>query len=260
MGSDFNVENRPTTLPLLKNWHLLASLFNGRFNFQRSDCVIFQQISVEKWPGGSFLNGGLFSTLHRQWIVFIGVFVHLCKKNIWQIEFVVICIYSKGCENRFVILMQKICKIVWRVPRKRVKSKFLFQDAGIITPGDTMSCIVVRSFVCRKYYKVLIETGKISDNLRVTENGLVSGVDRAFKSSNSTSQNIGDLRNPLGKSVDFDFLFLGPTSGILLTRVHDDIEIMVPWIWDWFPVFRGYRKDLSVFDYRRYWDHQSLYW
>ena len=28
--------------------------------FQRSDRVIFKQISVEKWPGGSFFNGGLF--------------------------------------------------------------------------------------------------------------------------------------------------------------------------------------------------------
>ena len=55
-----------------------------------------------------------------------------------------------------------------------------------------------------------METGKFSDNLRVTENGLVSGVDRAFKSSNSTFQNIGDRLNPLGKSVDFDILPLVP--------------------------------------------------
>ena len=70
-----------------------------------------------------------------------------------------------------------------------------------------------------------METGKFSDNLRVTENGLVSGVDSAFKSSNSTFQNIGDRLNPLGKSVDFDILFLSPPSGILLTRVHDDIKM-----------------------------------
>ena len=69
-----------------------------------------------------------------------------------------------------------------------------------------------------------METGKFSDNLRVTENGLVSGVDRAFKSSNSTFQNIGDRLNPLGKSVDVDILFLGLPSCILLTRVHDDQE------------------------------------
>ena len=28
-------------------------------------CFFFQQMSVEKWPGGSFYNAGLFSTLHR---------------------------------------------------------------------------------------------------------------------------------------------------------------------------------------------------
>ena len=50
-----------------------------------------------------------------------------------------------------------------------------------------------------------METGKFSDNLRVTENGLVSGVDRAFKSSNSTFQNIGDRRNPFGKSISAVF-------------------------------------------------------
>ena len=44
-----------------------------------------------------------------------------------------------------------------------------------------------------------METGKFSDNLRGTENGLVSSVDRAFKSSNSTFQNIGDRLYPLGK-------------------------------------------------------------
>ena len=100
------------------------------------------------------------------------------------------------------------------------KSKFFYQDADVILLSD--KCIVVRGFVCRNYDKVLMETGTFSDNFRVTENGLVSGVDRAFKSSNSTFQNIGDRLNPLRKSVDFDILFLGPPSGILLTRVHDD--------------------------------------
>ena len=114
--------------------------------------------------------------------------------------------YSKGSENRFVVVQhfwcRKICKIVCRVPRKRVKSKFLYQDADVILLAD--KCIVVKSFVCKNYDKVLMETGKFSDNLRVTENGLVSGVDRTFMSSNSTFQNIGDRLNPLGKSADFD--------------------------------------------------------
>ena len=140
--------------------------------------------------------------------------------NIWQIEFVLIQIYSKGSENRFVVVQhfwcRQICKIVCRVHGKRVKSKFLNQDADVILLAD--KCIVVRSsFVCMNYDKVLMETGKFSDNRRVTENWLVSCVDRAFKSSNSTFQNIGDRLNPLGKSVDFDILFLGPPSGILLT-------------------------------------------
>ena len=39
-------------------------------------------------------------------------------------------------------------------------------------------CIVVGCFVCWDYDKILMETGKFSDNIRVTENGLVSGVDR----------------------------------------------------------------------------------
>ena len=36
-------------------------------------------------------------------------------------------------------------------------------------------CIVVGCFVCGDYDKLLMETGKFSDNIRVTENGLVSG-------------------------------------------------------------------------------------
>ena len=47
-------------------------------------------------------------------------------------------------------------------------------------------CIVVRCFVCGDYDIILMETGKFSDNIRVTETGLVSGVDRVLKSSNST--------------------------------------------------------------------------
>ena len=174
--------------------------------------------------------------------MFIGIFVHLRNPiNIWQIQFVVIWIYSKGSENRFVVVQhfwwRKICKIVCRVPRKRVKSKFLYQYADVITLVD--KCIVVRSFVCRNDDKVLMKTRQFSDNLRVTENGLVSGVDRAFQSSNSTFQNIGYRLNPLGKSVDFDILFLDPPLGILLTRVQDDIKILGPWKWDRFPVFRA---------------------
>ena len=119
--------------------------------------------------------------------------------------------------------------------RKRIKSKFLYQDADVIPLAD--KCIVARSFVFMNYDKVLMEAGKSSGNHRVTENGLVSGVDRAIKSSNSTFEKIGDRLIPLGKSIHFDILILGPPSGILLTRVHDDIKILVPWHSDRFPVF-----------------------
>ena len=46
-------------------------------------------------------------------------------------------------------------------------------------------CIVVGCFVCGDYDKILMKTGQFSDNIRVTENGLVSGVERVLKSSNS---------------------------------------------------------------------------
>ena len=48
------------------------------------------------------------------------------------------------------------------------------------------TCIVVGCFVCGDYDKILMETGKFSNNTRVTENGIVSGVDRVLKSSNSS--------------------------------------------------------------------------
>ena len=155
------------------------------------------------------------------------------------------------------MVVQHFCKIVCRVPGKRIKSKFLYQDADVILPAD--KCIVVRSIVCRNYDKVLMETGKFSDNLRVKENRLVSGVDRAFKSSNSTFQNISDRLNPFGKSVDFDILFLGPPSVILLTRVHDEIKILVPLKWDRSCSSGPCANHLSVFGYGRYYDHLSLY-
>ena len=85
---------------------------------------------------------------------------------------------------------EKIYKIVCWVPRTGVQSKFFYQDTNEIPLAN--KCIVVRSFVRRKYDKGLMKTGKFSDNLRLTENGLVSGVDRVFKSSNYTFQNISD--------------------------------------------------------------------
>ena len=46
--------------------------------------------------------------------------------------------------------------------------KFPYQDADAIP----LKFIVVRSFVCRNYDNILMETGELSDNLRVTEKRL----------------------------------------------------------------------------------------
>ena len=89
-----------------------------------------------------------------------------------------------------------------------MKSKFLYQDVDVISLAD--KGIVVRCFVCRNYDKVLMETEKLCDNIRVTKNGLVSGVDRMFKSSDSAFKHITDRLNRLRKSVEFDIFFLRP--------------------------------------------------
>ena len=62
-----------------------------------------------------------------------------------------------------------------------MKSKFLYQEVDVVYLAD--KGIVVRCFICRNYDKVLMDTGMFCYNIRVTKNGLVSGVDRIFKSS-----------------------------------------------------------------------------
>ena len=81
-----------------------------------------------------------------------------------------------------------------------MKSKFLYQDVDVVYLAD--KGIVVRCFLCRNYDKVLMETGKFFDNIRVIKNGLVSGVDKMFKSSDSAFKHFTDRLNPLRKSVD----------------------------------------------------------
>ena len=93
-----------------------------------------------------------------------------------------------------------------------MKSKFLYQDVDVVSLAD--KGIVVRCFVCKNNDKVLMETGKFCDNIRVIKNGLVSGVDRMFKSSDSAFKHITDRLNPLRKSVEFDIFFLRPPSGV----------------------------------------------
>ena len=94
-----------------------------------------------------------------------------------------------------------------------MKSKFLYEDVDIVSLAD--KGIVVRCFVCKNHDNVLMETGKLCDNIRVTKNGLVSGVDRMFKSSDSAFKHITDRLNPLGKSVKFDIFFLRPPTKLI---------------------------------------------
>ena len=64
-----------------------------------------------------------------------------------------------------------------------MKSKFLYQDVDLVSLADKGKA--VRYFVCRSYDKCVMESGKLCDNIRVTKNRLVSGVDGMFKSSDS---------------------------------------------------------------------------
>ena len=110
-------------------------------------------------------------------------------------------------------------------------------------------------FVCRNFDTVLMETGKLCDNIRVTKNGLVSSVDRMFKSSDSAFKHITDRLNPLRKSAEFDILSLRRFACI-----HDNVEVLVPWKWDMFSIFHSpCVKDLVVCHFVRYWDYLSLY-
>ena len=69
---------------------------------------------------------------------------------------------------------RKIRKIVRRVPVEWIKSYFLCHDADVHVMSLADKCIVVGCFVFGDNDKTLMETGKFSDNIRVTENGRVS--------------------------------------------------------------------------------------
>ena len=62
-----------------------------------------------------------------------------------------------------------------------MKFKFLYQDVDVVSLAD--KGVVVGCFVCRTYDKVLMETGELCVTIRVTKNGLVSGVDRMSDSA-----------------------------------------------------------------------------
>ena len=56
---------------------------------------------------------------------------------------------------------EKSVRLYVGFPRERVKSKFLWQDADVMSLAD--KCIVVGCFVCWDYDKILMETGKFSE-------------------------------------------------------------------------------------------------
>ena len=64
-----------------------------------------------------------------------------------------------------------------------MESKFLDQDVDVVSL--TRKDIIIGCFARRNNNKIIMETGKLTDNIRVTKNGLGSGVDRMFKSSDS---------------------------------------------------------------------------
>ena len=105
-----------------------------------------------------------------------------------------------------------------------MKSKFLYQDVDVVSLAD--KGIGVRCFVYRNYETVLMETGKFCDNIRVIKNGLVSGADRMFKSSDSAFKHITHRLNPLRK-CRVRHLFR-PPSGVRFACIHDNVEVLVP--------------------------------
>ena len=107
-----------------------------------------------------------------------------------------------------------------------MESKFLDRDVNVVSLAN--KGVIIGCFVGRNYNKILIETGKLTDNIRVTKNGLRSAVDRMFKSSDSAFNHIIDRLNPFGKRVEFDILFLGPFPVIRFTCIHDNIKVLVP--------------------------------
>ena len=134
-----------------------------------------------------------------------------------------------------------------------MESKFFDQDVDVVSFAS--KCIVIGCFVGRNYDKILIETGKLTDKIRVTKTGFGYGVDRIFQSSDSAFNHFTDRLNPFGKSVEFDILFLGPLSDIRFTCIHDNIKVLVPWKWDRFPEFWAFETVLflwkcNIFDGR----------
>ena len=148
--------------------------------------------------------------------MFIWIHVHLYIINVRPIELIIICLYSEGIEDRYVVVQhfwcRKICKIVCRVSGKWMESKFLHHHVDVVSLAN--KGIVIGCFVGRSYNKILMETEKLTDNIRVTKHGLGSRVDRMFQSSDSAFYHFTDRLNPFGRSIEFDIPFIGPQNVI----------------------------------------------
>ena len=86
-----------------------------------------------------------------------------------------------------------------------MESKFLDQDVDVVFLAN--KGIVIGSFVDRNYNTILMETGKSMDNIMVTKNGLGSGVDRMFQSSDSSFNHITN-RHPLSWPIAWHTLHM----------------------------------------------------
>ena len=93
------------------------------------------------------------------------------------------------------LMKKKKWKIVSRVPRKRVKSKFLYQDADVIPLADKYVYLVVRALSAGTMTEF---TWRRTSSLTTSE---LQNMDSClgltvFESSNTTFQNIGHRLNP----------------------------------------------------------------
>ena len=138
-----------------------------------------------------------------------------------------------GCPS---LLMQKNVRLYVHVGFRGIEWR----------PSLSMQCcfaykgIFIGCFVGGTINKIFMVTGKLIDNIRVTNNGLWSGVDRMSKSSESAFYRITDRLNLFRKSVELDILFLYPLPGIRLTCIQDNIKVLAPWKWDRFPEFLAF--------------------
>ena len=78
-------------------------------------------------------------------------------------------------EDQFVVVQhfrcRKICQIVCGIPMEWIKSKYLDQDVDVVFLAN--KGIVIGSFVGGNYNEILTETGKLMDNIRVTQDVLL---------------------------------------------------------------------------------------